>query len=113
MLYVDGRTDEIPLRCAESAVERGIGLICRLHIQAPLLLEPCRAVHSFGVPVPLDIAFYRRDAQGLVVLRTATLWPMVSLRWCLRAHGVIEAAHGHLRCLGISAGTRLRLRPTG
>lgn len=93
---------------ANSFWRRAVGLMFRRRVRHPVVFPHCRAVHGMGVPIPLDVAFYRRGPDGVVVLRVCRLTPMVGMRWCWRSAGVIEAAAGALETAGVRAGSVLR-----
>lgn len=68
-----------------------------------LLLERCRAVHTFGMRAPIDVVFVShegvvRSARTLAPRRTAC---------CRSARSTFELAAGEARRLGIAPGARL------
>ena len=52
-----------------------------------ILLAPCRSIHTFGMPVDIDLAFL--DAGGLVVSSERAV-PPSRLRWHPRARSALE-----------------------
>src|SRR4051794_40665270 len=87
------RGDDV-LAAADVAVtrrQRRAGLIGRESVEGVLVLRPCRQVHTFGMRVPLDVAFCDRDGY---VLHIATLAPKRLSRPVFRAYFAIEAAAG-------------------
>src|SRR5690606_17876248 len=73
------------LEVADTRRARRQGLLGRDGIEGALLIVPARAVHTFGMRFPIDVAWCDRD---LTVLRTATLRPNRLSRVCLGAHCV-------------------------
>jgi uncharacterized membrane protein (UPF0127 family) len=87
------RGDDV-LAAAEVAVtrlQRRRGLAGRPQVDGVLVLRPCRHVHTFGMRVPIDVAFCDRDG---FVLHVASLAPRRLSRPVPRAYFAIEAAAG-------------------
>ncbi len=87
------RGDDV-LAAADVAVtrrQRRQGLAGRTQIDGVLVLRPCRHVHTFGMRVPIDVAFCDRDG---FVLHVASLVPRRISRPVPRAYFAIEAAAG-------------------
>ena len=59
-----------------------------------LLLTPCRSVHMYGMPFPLDIAFV--DAEGAVVATYRSLSPWSRTRWHRNSVHALELPAGAL-----------------
>ena len=80
-------------RPALSALQRLRGLAFRDlgAVDAPLLIERCRSVHTFGMRFALDLVWL--DAAGAVV-RVDRGVPPRRLRTCVRARSVVEIASG-------------------
>lgn len=80
-------------RTALSARERLRGLAFRDlgAVDAPLLIERCRSVHTFGMRFALDLVWL--DSTGAVVRIDRDVAPR-RLRSCVRARGVVETAAG-------------------
>jgi uncharacterized membrane protein (UPF0127 family) len=74
--------------------DRRRGLLGRDGIDGAVLIDRCRAVHTLGMRFPIDVAYCRRDAGGLLVLDTATMRPWRVGAPRLRARCVIEAEAG-------------------
>jgi uncharacterized membrane protein (UPF0127 family) len=72
-----------------------------------LIIEPCRQVHTFGVPEPIDVVFC--DARWNVV-HVQTLAPRRLSRPVLRARSCIELPAHRAREAAIHPGARLELR---
>lgn len=97
---------KLRVRRALRAIERLVGLVAQ-PLPAPgsgLWLEPCRAVHTFGVRGPLDLVFV--SGTG-VVLRVCDDVPPGSMRGVLRARAVLELRGGEAHRLGLRPGMRL------
>lgn len=95
------------LELAESRRERRRGLIGRDGIDGALLLRHARAIHTFGVRFPIDVAYC--DSRMRVV-RTAAVNPH---RLCLpvpRASCVVEAEGGSFARWGLRPGDVLEVR---
>jgi uncharacterized membrane protein (UPF0127 family) len=87
------RGDDV-LAAAEVAVTRGQrrrGLRGRDSVEGVLVLRPCRAVHTFGMRFPIDVAFCDRDG---FVLHATTLAPNRVSRIVPRAFFAVEARAG-------------------
>jgi len=72
-----------------------------------LLLLPCRAVHGFFLPFPLDVAFLGREGR---VRKTGRLWPWGMLA-DPGAFAVVELWPGLVGRLGLEVGTVVFLEP--
>jgi uncharacterized membrane protein (UPF0127 family) len=72
---------------------RGLAGRRRLRPDSGICLWPCRAVHTWGMRMVIDVAFL--DGEGRVVKRVARLAPG---RWagCWRARMAVEVAAGTL-----------------
>jgi uncharacterized protein len=70
---------------------RGLARLDDLHPRHALRLEPCRAVHTFGMRFALDLVWL--DAGGRAVRVDRDLAPR-RLRTCLRARSVVEVRAG-------------------
>lgn len=94
-------------RLATSRRERRRGAIGLSEIAEPLVLEPCRWVHTVGVRVPLDIAYV--DATG-AVLSTETLKPWRVGAPVRGAHAVVEASAGSFERWNLRPGDVVEVR---
>ena len=86
---------------------RARGLLGRDGIDGAILLQPARAVHTFRMRFPIDVAFCDRDLR---VVRVVTMVPNRATRPVLRSHAVIECEAGMLRRWGIVPGDVLEVR---
>ncbi|HEY0877294.1 MAG TPA: DUF192 domain-containing protein [Zeimonas sp.] len=92
-------------RRARRVVERLIGLVAQ-PLPVPgtgLWIEPCCAVHTFGVRGALDLLFVSRSGE---VLRVCADVPPRRVRTALRARAVLELRAGEAGRLGLHAGMR-------
>lgn len=89
-LLSDGRVLASAARTTSRA-ERRRGLIGLQHVDEPLVITPCRWVHTIGVRTELDVAYL--DEAG-TVLRTEQLRPGRVAAPVPRARTVIEAGAG-------------------
>ncbi len=95
------------IEVAASRTERRRGLIGRGGIDGALVLLHTRAIHTFGVRFPIDVAYC--DAAGCVI-RTTTVVPN---RLCMpvpRARSVVEAEAGSFARWGLRPGDVLEVR---
>lgn len=70
-----------------------------------LLLEPCRAVHMFGMHFPIDVAFLARD--GAVVAVYPSLAPGARTPYHRAARSALELPAGTLAATGTMPGDRI------
>jgi uncharacterized membrane protein (UPF0127 family) len=92
---------------AESRGERRRGLRGRDGIDGALVIERCRWVHTFGMRVPIDVAFVAPDGVVVKIVRMR--------RWRLgapvsRASMVVEAGVGSFERWGLSIGDVVEIR---
>jgi uncharacterized membrane protein (UPF0127 family) len=106
-LVRDGRI-VAPAEVAASRPARRRGLLGRDAVDCPLVLEPCRQVHTIGMRCPLDVVWCDRRGK---VLRMATLPPGRVSRPVLRARFVIEAAAGAAASWGLRLGDVVAVEP--
>jgi uncharacterized membrane protein (UPF0127 family) len=89
--------------------DRRKGLRGRQSVEGAFIIPGCRWVHTFGMRIPIDVAFV--DDEGVVVkivrMRPWRLGaPVKKGRW------VIEAATGSLERWGVTVGDVVELRDT-
>ncbi|HJR44395.1 MAG TPA: DUF192 domain-containing protein [Actinomycetota bacterium] len=95
------------LRRTATVRDRVHGLIGRpLSEGEALLIAPCRQVHTFGMPAPIDVVFC--DADLIVVHVTRRMKPRRVGRLCWAARSAIELRAGAAE--GVVAGDRLSVR---
>lgn len=85
----------------------GQGLQGKDSYDGALVLEQTRAVHTFGLRFPIDVAFCNRD---LVVVRVGRMRPGRLGLPCPRARMVIEGEAGSFERWGLAVGDTLELR---
>ncbi|MER5429844.1 DUF192 domain-containing protein [Streptomyces sp. NPDC002588] len=100
----DGGVIRIPLEIAASYRARTKGLLGRDGVDGVLLLSPASGVHTFGMRIPIDVAYLARD---LTVLAVRTMRPGRLGLPRPRARHVLEAEAGALTEWGVRAGARV------
>lgn len=98
----------IQLAVCEGPVERARGLLGRPPPQPghALWIVPCRAVHTWGMQYPIDVAFL--DDRGLVLQVAPNCSPCRAYT-DRRAHSVLEMRAGESARIHLRAGERLTL----
>lgn len=94
---------------ATTPVDRRRGLRGRQRVDGAFVIPRCRWVHTFGMRVPIDVAYV--DADGVVVkivrMRRWRLgWPVRDAAW------LIEAGVGAFERWGLSLGDVVEVRTT-
>lgn len=105
----DGARDRIRASRAAGFVARLRGLVAR-PLPGPgtaLWIEPCAAVHTFGVRGPLDLVFV---SSCMVVQRIDAAVPVRRVRIAGGARAVLELRAGESARLGLRVGVRLAWR---
>ena len=95
------------LEVADGFESRLRGLLGRDGLEGAMLLKPARAVHTFGMRFPIDVAFCDRE---LTVLETVSLGRHRLSRPRLRAHCIIEAEAGAFERRHLRPGDRLEVK---
>lgn len=87
--------------------ERMRGLLGRPELKSgeALIIEPCNAVHTFGMTYPLDIVFV--DAKGKV-LKLCSQLPKLRMAKSFGARMTIELAAGEAERIGLAIGDQLQ-----
>lgn len=75
-----------------------------------LVLLPCRAVHTWGMAVPIDVIFVTGAGEVVRVCSEVRPW-RVAAAW--RAHVAVEVAAGAARDAGVKVGCWLAIDPRG
>lgn len=98
----------LQLSLCEGPVERARGLLGRAPPQpgTALWIVPCRAVHTWGMAYPIDVAFL--DERGLVLQVAPNCAPRRAYA-DRRAHSALEFRAGECARLHLRAGERLVL----
>jgi uncharacterized membrane protein (UPF0127 family) len=112
---VNERTGSVIATVLEAAIDsasRRRGLLGRdgLAESHGLALAPCSSVHTFFMRFPIDIVFVARDGRVLKIVERLGAWRIAG---SLRAFATIELPAGTLRAVGLVAGDRVIIRPTG
>jgi hypothetical protein len=108
-LLLEGQpTGLVALPC-EGFVARAVG--CwrwggRVPRGMALWLAPCRAIHTVGLPRPIELAFC--DGAGRILRLVAPVAPH-RIAWCRAAAGAFELRTGTALRLGLRAGQRLQV----
>jgi uncharacterized membrane protein (UPF0127 family) len=103
-----GRVLVARLEQATSLWQRAVGLMGRRSLAADsgLWLEPCNAIHTFGMRFPVDVVFLDREGVVLRVIENLRPWRVV---WTVRgARATLELPPGTLRAQSILPGMRLK-----
>ncbi|MET9729792.1 DUF192 domain-containing protein [Streptomyces sp. NPDC006458] len=96
----------LPLEVATSYRARTKGLLGRDGIEGALLLSPASGIHTFGMRIPIDVAYLDRRLRVLAV-RTMPPGRLGLPR--PRARHVLEAEAGAMAGWGLRAGTVVRV----
>jgi uncharacterized membrane protein (UPF0127 family) len=107
-IRIDGRRHVLDLLVADSVLSRTRGLLLRCPATMPdaALLTPCRAIHTFGMTAPIDVAFAAADGAVIQVFEQLPPW---RCRVCAAAHSTWEFRAGLAAVLQIRPGVRLLL----
>ncbi|GAA0483611.1 DUF192 domain-containing protein [Streptomyces stramineus] len=98
----------VPLEIAASYRARTRGLLGRDTVEGALLLTPASSVHTFGMRIPIDVAYLDRH---LTVLAVRTMPPGRLGAPRIRSRHVLEAAAGAMAGWGLRPGVRVRIDP--
>ena len=90
----------------ESRRERRRGARHRDRLENALVLRPARAVHTFGVRFPIDVAFCDEE---MVVLAVTCLPPRRLTGPRRGCHCVVEAEAGSFERWGLQPGDKLEI----
>ncbi|WTO35362.1 DUF192 domain-containing protein [Streptomyces achromogenes] len=96
----------VPLEVAASYRARTRGLLGRDAVDGAMLLSPASGVHTFGMRIPIDVAYLDRR---LTVLAVRTMPPGRLGLPRPRARHVLEAAAGAMAVWGVRAGVRVEV----
>jgi uncharacterized membrane protein (UPF0127 family) len=106
-----GATVTVPLEIAASYRARTKGLLGRDTVEGALLLTPAGSIHTFGMRMPVDVAYLDRR---LTVLAVRTMRPGRLGLPRVRSRHVLEAAAGVMAGWGVGVGVRVEIeRETG
>ena len=104
----EGPPVAVPLEIATSYRARTRGLLGRDSLDGALLLSPAGSIHTFGMRIPIDVAYLDRN---LTVLAVRTMRPGRLGLPRLRSRHVLEAEAGAMAAWGLRAGTRVAVGP--
>ncbi|MEW2621643.1 DUF192 domain-containing protein [Streptomyces sp. NPDC048106] len=112
LLRVPGgpRTAEVPLEIAASYRARTKGLLGRTRLDGAMLLTPAGGIHTFGMRIPIDVAYLDRRLR---VLAVRTMKPGRLGLPRPRARHVLEAEAGAMAGWGLRAGVRVEVGQDG
>ncbi|WP_063886400.1 DUF192 domain-containing protein, partial [Streptomyces sp. NRRL S-31] len=96
----------VPLEISASYRARTRGLLGRDSVDGAMLLSPASGVHTFGMRIPIDVAYLDRRLR-VVAVRTMAPGRLGLPR--LRARHVLEAAAGAMAGWGVRAGARVEV----
>jgi uncharacterized protein len=94
---------------AATWLERALGLLMRRDIRPDegLWIEPCSAIHTIGMRVPIDVIFLDKARRIIRLYQKVPRW-----RWaliCWKARSVIELGCGALQETDLLPGDCLEL----
>ncbi|KOV63697.1 DUF192 domain-containing protein [Streptomyces sp. MMG1121] len=98
----------VPLEIAASYRARTKGLLGRDAVDGAMLLSPASGVHTFGMRIPIDVAYLNRR---LTVIAVRTMRPGRMGLPRLRARHVLEAGAGTMAGGGVEVGVRVTVEP--
>ncbi|KUN30659.1 hypothetical protein AQJ11_10555 [Streptomyces corchorusii] len=96
----------VPLEIATSYRARTKGLLGRDAVDGALLLSPASGVHTFGMRIPIDVAYLDRR---LTVIAVRTMRPGRLGLPRPRARHVLEAEAGAMAGWGLRPGARVEV----
>ncbi|BCM69190.1 MULTISPECIES: DUF192 domain-containing protein [Streptomyces] len=94
----------VPLEIAASYRARTKGLLGRDAVDGAMLLSPASGVHTFGMRIPVDVAYLDRRLR-VIAVRTMPPGRLGLPR--LRARHVLEAEAGAMAGWGVRVGVRV------
>ncbi|MFH9861720.1 DUF192 domain-containing protein [Streptomyces sp. NPDC017202] len=101
-----GAAVTVPLEIAASYRARTRGLLGRDAVEGALLLSPAGSVHTFGMRMPIDVAYLDRR---LTVLSVRTMRPGRLGLPRPRSRHVLEAEAGVMAGWGVRVGARIEV----
>ncbi|MDT9698820.1 DUF192 domain-containing protein [Streptomyces sp. P17] len=102
--------DSVPLEIASSYRARTRGLLGRDSVDGALLLCPANSVHTFGMRIPIDVAYLDGDLR-VIAVRTMRPGRLGLPRF--RARLVLEAEAGAMAGWGVRVGVRVVVEVDG
>ena len=105
-LVTDGRV-LASASIANDRASRRKGLSGQTQIEGALVIPNCRWVHTFGMRIPIDIAYLDTDGN---VIKTVQMSKMRLGAPVWNARTVIEAQKGAFARWGINVGNKIEVR---
>ena len=105
-LVTDGRV-LASANIANDRASRRKGLSGQTQIEGALVIPNCRWVHTFGMRIPIDIAYLDTDGN---VIKTVQMSKMRLGAPVWNARTVIEAEKGAFARWGINVGNKIEVR---
>jgi uncharacterized membrane protein (UPF0127 family) len=104
-----GEESRVTVEVADGRIERMRGLLGRTDLDADhaLWLEPCNAVHTFGMRFPIDVVFIDRRGRVISVRRNVRRARMLV---CWRARSALEMRANAAQAWRIDVGDALAWR---
>jgi uncharacterized membrane protein (UPF0127 family) len=96
----------VDMALTRSARRRGLLGRAMLPAHEAMFISPCLAVHTVGMPFPIDVAFVDKTGRAVRLVHNLRPWRLAA---ALRGRSVIELAAGRLRACGVEVGDRLSL----
>ena len=92
-----------------SFLQRAVGLLARTALRPDegVWITSCRAIHTIGMRVPIDVIFVDRNSRVISVV--SNVRPNRLALSCSGAHGVVELGGGALRDIDLLPGDHLEL----
>ncbi|WP_328873566.1 DUF192 domain-containing protein [Streptomyces sp. NBC_00287] len=111
-LVVRGESGDVtlPLEIASSLRARRRGLLGRDFVEGALLLSPANSVHTFGMRIPIDVAYLDRRLR---VISVRTMKPGRLGLPRLRARHVLEAEAGAMEGWRVRSGALVEVDTDG
>lgn len=96
------------VKMADGFWSRFVGLQFRksLDRDAGILLQPCNSIHTFGMRIPIDVAFLNEDDRVVKII--PAMRPFRVTRIVNDAFGVLETAAGTLEEKNVKEGDLLK-----
>ena len=107
-LVTDGRV-LASANIANDHATRRKGLVGQTHIEGAFVIPNCRWVHTFGMRVPIDVAYLDAKMQ---VIKIQQIKPLRLAMPVPKAKHVLEASAGTFENWGLAVGHTLEARRT-
>lgn len=97
----------IELAQSSAARRRGLLGVAELSAEHGLWLNPCEAIHTFGMKIPLDAVFIDISFAVRKIVINLVPW---RIALCLSAQSVLELPAGTVSRTGTQVGDKLQLQ---